>query len=248
MAHYVHDEKNNRIEALSKEETYALLAAAIQQGQLPSVDEDTAFVTMFKSIVDGKTYKMGFCTQAQYNQLEAGGLLETDAYYIITDDTSYNDLLIEIENLIEEIETNNVIDKISTIDNATISVVAGTTIPRCSIFALTSKRVVARAGAIVVVECDMTVTLTMTSSTAVSGTASGSVTLTMPAGFRPAIAIPLTTSLDGQPIGDLTNYHISTSKLSTNGNCNITFEGDYSSTTSAETTFNIRTYGTYTTL
>ena len=99
MAHYIHDEKNNRIEGMSKEEIYALLAAAIQQGQLPSVDEDTAFVTMFKSIVDGKTYKMGFCTQAQYNQLEAQGELVADAYYIITDDTSYNDIINLINNL-----------------------------------------------------------------------------------------------------------------------------------------------------
>ena len=53
MTHYIHDEKNNRIEGMSKEEIYALLAAAIQEGQLPSVDEDTAFVTMIKSIVDG---------------------------------------------------------------------------------------------------------------------------------------------------------------------------------------------------
>ena len=93
MAHYVHDEKNNRIEALSKEETYALLAEAIQEGELPSVDEDTAFVTMFKSIVDGKAYKMGFCTQAQYNQLEAQGLLVADALYFITDDTTLEDIL-----------------------------------------------------------------------------------------------------------------------------------------------------------
>ena len=93
MAHYIHDEKNNRIECMSKEEIYALLAAAIQSGELPSVDEDTAFVTMFKSIVDGKTYKMAFCTQAQYNELKDNNELVADAYYIITDDTSYNDLI-----------------------------------------------------------------------------------------------------------------------------------------------------------
>lgn len=99
MTHYIHDEKNNRIEGLSKEEIYALLAAAIQQGQLPSVDADTAFVTMFKSIVDGQTYKMGFCTQAQYNAMEAGGTLEANALYIITDDTSYDDIITYIDNI-----------------------------------------------------------------------------------------------------------------------------------------------------
>ena len=109
MTHYIHDEKNNRIEGMSKEEIYALLAEAIQTGQLPSVDEDTAFVTMFKSIVDGKTYKMAFCTQAQYNQLEAQGLLVADAYYIITDDETYDDLISYIDNketsLLENIST-----------------------------------------------------------------------------------------------------------------------------------------------
>lgn len=109
MAHYIHDEKNNRIEGMSKEEIYALLAEAIQEGELPSVDEDTAFVTMFKSIVDGKAYKMGFCTQAQYNQLEAQGLLVADTYYIITDDTTYDDIIAYIDNketsLLENIST-----------------------------------------------------------------------------------------------------------------------------------------------
>lgn len=106
MAHYIHDDNNNRIEGLSKEEIYALLAEAIQTGQLPSVDEDTAFVTMFKSIVDGETYKMAFCTQAQYNQLEAQGLLVANAYYIITDDESYDDIVTALADLQDQITAN----------------------------------------------------------------------------------------------------------------------------------------------
>ena len=99
MAHYIHDEKNNRIDGMSKEEIYALLAEAIQQGQLPVLDQDTAFVTMIKSITDGQAYKIGICTQAQYNQLEAQGALEVGALYIITDDTSYNDIVAQLNNL-----------------------------------------------------------------------------------------------------------------------------------------------------
>ena len=101
MAHYIHDEKNNRIEGMSKEEIYALLAAAIQSGELPSVDEDTAFVTMFKSIVDGKTYKMAFCTQAQYNELKEAGELVVDALYYITDDDTL-ELIEQLETEVEE--------------------------------------------------------------------------------------------------------------------------------------------------
>ena len=121
MAKYVHDDNNNRIEALSKEEIYALLAAAIQQGQLPSVAEDTAFVTMFKSIVDGKAYKMAFCTTAQYNALEQAGELEADALYIITDDETYEALINNINSInnnINSLDTsvnniNNKINKVS---------------------------------------------------------------------------------------------------------------------------------------
>lgn len=104
MANWVHDDLNNRIEALSKEEVYALLAQAIQQGQLPVLEQDTAFVTMIKSIVDGQAYKIGFCTQAQYNQLAASGQLQQNAYYWITDDTTYEDLVAYIEEIAANID------------------------------------------------------------------------------------------------------------------------------------------------
>ena len=98
MAKYVHDEKNNRIEALSKEEIYALIDEVIESGELPT-DAQTAFVTALKSIVDGNAYKIGFCTQAEYNQLEAQGELEVNALYIITDDETEQDLEAAIEGL-----------------------------------------------------------------------------------------------------------------------------------------------------
>lgn len=106
MAFYAHDDLNNRIETLSKEEIYALLAAAIQQGQLPQIDQNTAFVTMIKSIVDGKAYKQAFCTQAQYNELLAAGTLEADTMYYITDDESYNDLVNIIQTLQSQVGNN----------------------------------------------------------------------------------------------------------------------------------------------
>lgn len=105
MTNYAHDENNNRIETLSKEQVYALLAATIQQGQLPVLEQDTAFVTMIKSIVDGKAYKIGFCTQAQYNELEAQGQLVADALYIITDDETYNELATTITNLYNSMQS-----------------------------------------------------------------------------------------------------------------------------------------------
>lgn len=99
MAKYVHDDLNNRIESMSKEEIYALIDAVIESGELPTELQE-AFVTAFKSIVDGKAYKMAFCTQAEYNELEAQGELVADALYIITDDSSYDDLVELINNAI----------------------------------------------------------------------------------------------------------------------------------------------------
>ena len=98
MANYAHDDLNNRIETLSKEEIYALIDEVIESGELPT-DVQAAFVTALKSIVDGKPYKIGLCTQAEYNELEAQGELQEDALYIITDDTTAQDIEEEIENI-----------------------------------------------------------------------------------------------------------------------------------------------------
>lgn len=105
MSNYARDELNNLVETLSKEEIYSLLAAAIEQGKLPSVDTPTAFVTMIKSIVDGKAYKQAYCTQAQYNELVAEGLVQANTVYYITDDDSYNELVNAINNNANQIQS-----------------------------------------------------------------------------------------------------------------------------------------------
>jgi len=109
MAHYIYDDLNNRIEGLSKEEIYALIDEVIASGELPT-EAQTAFVTALKSIVDGNPYKIGFCTTAEYNELEAQGELQEDALYIITDDSSYNDLINYIDNKILELKNNEIAD------------------------------------------------------------------------------------------------------------------------------------------
>lgn len=124
MPKYVHDDYNNRIEALSKEDVYALLAAAIQQGQLPSVAADTAFVTMLKSIVDGQAYKIGLCTQAQYNELQAEGELQANALYIVTDDETYDDLVqaindLSIENQSQDADISALQSRAALLENVT---------------------------------------------------------------------------------------------------------------------------------
>lgn len=89
---FVFDESNNRHEALDKEGVEALLAQAIQSGKLPSVDEDTAFVTMLKDPITGVSHKIVMCTQAKYNEMERDEALIANAYYFITDDTTADEL------------------------------------------------------------------------------------------------------------------------------------------------------------
>lgn len=92
MAYYVRDNNNNLIEGLSKEEIYALLDEAIRTGQLPSVDDDTAFVTKLKCSVTGVASSVAFITEAKYNELMTGGLLKPNTLYFITDDTTEDTL------------------------------------------------------------------------------------------------------------------------------------------------------------
>ena len=92
MAYYVRDNNNNLIEGLSKEEIYALLDEAIRTGQLPSVDDETAFVTKLKCSVTGVASSVAFITEAKYNELRTGGLLKANTLYFITDDNTEDTL------------------------------------------------------------------------------------------------------------------------------------------------------------
>ena len=92
MGYYVRDNNNNLIEGLSKEEIYALLDEAIRTGQLPSVDDETAFVTKLKCSVTGVASSVAFITEAKYNELRTGGLLKANTLYFITDDTTEDTL------------------------------------------------------------------------------------------------------------------------------------------------------------
>ena len=98
MAYYVRDNNNNLIEGLSKEEIYALLDEAIRTGKLPSVDDETAFVTKLKCSVTGVASSVAFITEAKYNELRTGGLLKANTLYFITDDTTEETL----ENAIDQ--------------------------------------------------------------------------------------------------------------------------------------------------
>lgn len=106
MAYYVRDNNNNLIEGLSKEEIYALLDEAIRTGQLPSVDDETAFVTKLKCSVTGVASSVAFITEAKYNELRTGGLLKANTLYFITDDTTEDTL----ENAIAQAKQESILE------------------------------------------------------------------------------------------------------------------------------------------
>ena len=113
MAYYVRDNNNNLIEGLSKEEIYALLDEAIRTGQLPSVDDDTAFVTKLKCSVTGVASSVAFITEAKYNELRTGGLLKPNTLYFITDDTTEDTL----ENAIAQAKQEAILESKTYADN-----------------------------------------------------------------------------------------------------------------------------------
>ena len=113
MAYYVRDNNNNLIEGLSKEEIYALLDEAIRTGQLPSVDDEAAFVTKLKCSVTGVASSVAFITEAKYNELRTGGLLKANTLYFITEDTTEDTL----ENAIAQAKQESILESKTYADN-----------------------------------------------------------------------------------------------------------------------------------
>jgi hypothetical protein len=99
MAHYVHDENHNRIEAYSAEEVLSVLEQAIEDQSLAGITANSGFITKVKSATDNKTYSVAFCTQAVYNSMEAAGTLQPDTMYYITDDATIEDFESVLEYL-----------------------------------------------------------------------------------------------------------------------------------------------------
>ena len=97
MKHIIDDADKNKYEAYTKQEVLALIQEAAQSGELP--EEINGLVLTFKNPIDNATYKIAFCTQAKYNELKAGGYLETNCYYYITDDSTLDDLERNINDL-----------------------------------------------------------------------------------------------------------------------------------------------------
>lgn len=107
MPVYVLDDNNNKIEGLDKEGVLAVLAQTIQDGTLNDIVAEAAFVSKLKCCVGGDTYNFAFVTMAKYNELFTAGLLVGNTYYIITDDTTADDLDAFLEDLSNKINNIN---------------------------------------------------------------------------------------------------------------------------------------------
>lgn len=112
MKHLFDDVDKNKYEAYDKAEVLALIQEVAESGELP--DEINGLVITLKNYIDNQAYKIAFCTQAKYNELEASGTLETNCYYFITDDTSYDDIVESLNNINGGLtDANNEIDDIN---------------------------------------------------------------------------------------------------------------------------------------
>lgn len=100
---FVIDENNNRIEAFDKEGVLAVLAQAIADGSLSGITADSAFVSKLKCCVTGGTNRVAFVTQAKYNELKASDSLLADCLYIVTDDTTAEDMDATLSELSETV-------------------------------------------------------------------------------------------------------------------------------------------------
>ena len=114
MKHIIDDADKNKYEAYSKTEVLNVIQEAIATGQLP--EELNGLVITLKNSIDNKGYKIAFCTQAKYNELEQAGTLEHDCYYFITDDTTVEDIFDSIGDVETDFNTflNNLANQLNT--------------------------------------------------------------------------------------------------------------------------------------
>jgi hypothetical protein len=105
MKHIINDTDKNKFEAMDKAETLAAIQQIIEEGEIPQELLNGIALTL-RNPIDNQDYKIAFCTQAKYNELEQAGQLETNCYYYITDDTTWEDFVEYIERQLTDITSD----------------------------------------------------------------------------------------------------------------------------------------------
>lgn len=94
--YYVLCKNNCKFEGMTKEQILAAIEQAVSNGEIKDVD--TGFVTKIKERNMGAALSFWVGTQAQYNALETKA---ENCFYIITDDTTFEDFQTQVKTINE---------------------------------------------------------------------------------------------------------------------------------------------------
>lgn len=97
--YYVISNDNCRFESMTKEQILAAITQAVESHSISDVD--TGFVQTLKEQNHGTGLKFWFGTTAEYNALQT---IEPDVFYILTDDTKFDDIEANIQSFRDELE------------------------------------------------------------------------------------------------------------------------------------------------
>ena len=92
---------NCKYETMTKEQILAAITQAASGEQV--IDPDAGFITKVKELNSGKHVTFWVGTRAQYNELKN---IETNCVYIISDDTTSEDLLATVEQMAQNCENS----------------------------------------------------------------------------------------------------------------------------------------------
>ena len=90
---------NCKYETMTKEQILAAITQAVENGAVSDVD--TGFVTKVKELNRGSFVSFWVGTKAQYNALEQHA---ENCFYVITDDTTQDDLRAAVDSILEKLE------------------------------------------------------------------------------------------------------------------------------------------------
>lgn len=98
--YFVLCENNCKFESMTKEQILSAIKQAVETGEIKDVD--AGFVTKLKEQNKGANLTFWIGTTAEYNEIETK---TENCFYILTDDTTGNDLKLEIKSLKARVES-----------------------------------------------------------------------------------------------------------------------------------------------
>lgn len=111
---YVHDEKHNRYEGMTKEQIINAIVQAVEQGEITDLDD--GFITKIKELNGNQNIQIWIGTTAQFNAIATKA---ANTLYILTDDDSADswDTIAEQLNTLSD-EYDDIVSGATTVPNA----------------------------------------------------------------------------------------------------------------------------------